>query len=96
MRQRPNINGIESIYTIPKSCDNCKNPFFDGDDIAVYPDKQISFCLSCWEDESLESNDWNWMHHRYSYKNDCNTFYNVSDIKKFENLIWEKVHYGSI
>ena len=91
MRDRPNMNWIESVYYIPNSCTHCNKPFFVWDDICVEDHKEISLCLDCSSIDDIEPIKWHWWVTEYSSDPKINIVYNVSDISKFEKLIWEKV-----
>ena len=90
-RKRPNIHWINEIRKVPEKCDNCGCKFSPWDDIWVELQNFICYCIDCCKNESTESIIWEWVDHSYSYNKSHNEFYNVSDVSKFENFIWQKL-----
>ena len=91
MRDRPNKNGIISIFKIPNYCTHCKKPVFPWDEIVYEPNIMLSYCFDCAEDETVPNQTGEWIHMYYSSIESDNINYNVYDIELFERFIWEKV-----
>lgn len=87
MRKRPNIHWIDNIYTVSNKCSYCNKPIFPWEEVWVYLDIKKTTCENCIDIDP----EWSWDNHIYHIDPEYNKYYSISDKRKFEKFIWEKV-----